>query len=205
MLTVVPLAGSAGGSAVHLENEIRDAFAGGFDGAPAGGRLQDQHGDGLARRFLDQRPRARTADLLIGGRQYHDRPFGPRILEGKGGLNDAGLHVVAPRAGDAIAVDPVGQPRQRAFRPHRVVMTQQHDRLSAVAKPDLQVVAGIGSPMSDGGDARALPEELGHLVRARIAARLVWRGGLRPDQAFQGGEHGSPVGPLHPGVVHAKT
>ena len=41
------------GSAIDLQDEIRDAFAGGFDGAAAGGRLQHQHGQGTPGRFLD--------------------------------------------------------------------------------------------------------------------------------------------------------
>jgi len=84
-------------------------------------------------------------------------------------------------------------------------MTQQDDRLGAVANPDLQVVAGVGPPVPDGGDPNPLLEEPADLVRAGIAARLVQRGRLRDHQVFKGSKHGGPVGPLHRGAVHAKT
>ena len=190
---------------MHLEDEIRDALAGGLDGATGDRRLQDQHGDRLARRFLDQRPRAGAADLLVGCRQDHHRSTWPRVLERKGGLHDAGFHVIAPGAGDAIALDVEWQPPERAFRPDGVVVAQQHDRPAAFADTDLQVVAGVGPPVPDGGHPEALLEEFGDLVRAGVAARLVRGGRLGCDQAFQGGQHGGLIGPLHQGAVHAKT
>src|SRR5438034_25746 len=84
-----------------------------------------------------------------------------------------------------------------------VVMAEQYDRPGTVAKADLQVVAGIGPSVPDGGHAELLLEEPGDLLRAGVAARLVQRRGLSHDQAFQGCEHGGPLGPLHQGVVHA--
>jgi hypothetical protein len=45
--------------------------------------------------------------------------------------------------------------------------------LGAIANPDLQVVARVGPPVSDGTDTRSLPEEVGHFICAGIAARLI--------------------------------
>ena len=142
-----------GRAALYIEDEVRNTLAGRLDGAAAGGRLQDQHGDRVAGRFLDQRPRAGTADLLVGRRQDHHRSVGPRVLEGKGGLHDAGFHVIAPGAGNAIVLDAEWQPPERALRPDRVVMTEQHDRSGTLANAELQMVAGIGPPVPDGGHA----------------------------------------------------
>src|SRR5205807_367741 len=124
-------------------------------------------------------PGAGAADLLVGGRQYDDRPPGPRLLEGESRFDNAGFHVVAPRTGHAVAVDPVRKPPQRTVGPHGVVMAEHDDRIGAVAHPDLQVVAGIRPTMPDRRHAEPLPEELRHLVGAGVAARLIRRGGFR--------------------------
>jgi len=80
-----------------------------------------------------------------------------------------------------IVLDAEWQPSERALRPDRVVMTEQHDRPGTVANADLQVVAGVGPPVPDGGHAQLLLEEPGDLVRAGVAARLVRRRRLRHD------------------------
>jgi hypothetical protein len=84
-------------------------------------------------------------------------------------------------------------------------MAEQDDRLHTFPNPNLQVVTPVGPSMSHRGNPGPLQEEISDPIGTRIAAGLVERGRLGEHEAFQGGEHGGLVGPLHRGAVHAKT
>src|SRR5690348_12345353 len=87
----------------------------------------------------------------------------------------AGLHVVDAGAGDLVAVDGEGLPRQRAVRPHRIEVAHEEDALAVTAPgragADMVAVAVAARHALDRGAERR--EILGNLADEDIDGRTV--------------------------------
>jgi len=82
------------------------------------------------------------------------------------------------------------------------VVAEHDDGIGARLGANLEMIAAVGAPVANGRDAGPFQEERGHLVSARVAARLVQGRGLGGDEPLERGEHGGPVDPLHRRGVH---
>ena len=89
--------------------------------------LEHEHGSGFARGILDEVPRGRRADLLVGGEQDPDTVglVGFEQRQGADGLDYAGLHVEDPGPAHAIALDRPGDAFESSYRPDGVDVSEK--------------------------------------------------------------------------------
>src|SRR5919198_942049 len=146
---------------LDLDREAGNTLAGGDNLSAVAGGFGDQYILGIRRLGLDQWPRARAADLLIGGVEESQRKGGPpagldeRAI-GSIGQIGAALHIVDARSVGAIPLNPKRKMCKRAFRVDGVEMTQRKNArpVTAPGRADRQVIAGF-TATRDALDSRA--------------------------------------------------
>src|SRR3546814_2870666 len=162
--------------ALGLDLEMQHALARGDDLAALARRLGDQHVFVLLRLALDQLPRGRAADLLLGDVKEGDRQWrlltlAHEVAIGVIGEIGAALHIVDAGAVDDVSFAPEGQLfGERAHRMDRVEVTD-HENARTVAAPGgprLQNVAeavAAGRALDPRADGRHVPlDQIDQLV-----------------------------------------